>query len=150
MPRYQVRESPPAYKRTDQPMIRNPEDVFRLCRPMANYKQEVFRVLLLTTRHHVFRKLTVSKGTLNASLVHPRDVFRAAIRLNAAAVILAHNHPSGVPEPSTDDEELTVRLYKAGDLLGVKVLDHVIVAKNGCVSLREHGTFSLLEKEAGS
>jgi len=92
----------------------------------------------------------VSKGTLNASLVHPRDVFRAAIRLNAAAVILAHNHPSGVPEPSTDDEELTVRLYKAGDLLGVKVLDHVIVAKNGCVSLREHGTFRLLEKEVGS
>ena len=141
MPRYQVRESPPPYKRPTQPLIRNPEDVYEICKPMANYKQEVFRVLLLTTRHHVFRKITVGKGTLNASLVHPRDVFRRAIKHNAAAVILVHNHPSGIPEPSTDDKELTARLDEAGDLLGVKVLDHIVVAKGGYVSLREQGSF---------
>lgn len=142
MPRYQVRESPPPYKHpTNQPLIKTPEDVYEICRSMANYKQEVFRVLLLTTRHHVFRRVTVGKGTLNASLVHPRDVFRAAIRLNASAVILVHNHPSGVPEPSADDKELTVRLDKAGDLLGVKVLDHIVVARGGYVSFREQGLF---------
>jgi len=102
----------------------------------------VFRALLLTARHRLFRKVTVSKGTLSSSLVHPRDVFRTAIRLNAGAIILVHNHPSGDPEPSPDDEELTVRLHKAGHLLGIEILDHIIVAKNGCVSLREHGTFN--------
>jgi len=117
---------------------------------MAGYKQEVFRALLLTARHRVFRKVTVSKGTLASSLVHPRDVFRDAIRLNAGAVILAHNHPSGDPEPSTDDVELTLRLYKAGHLLGVEVLDHIIVASHGCLSLREHGSFRLPENEAES
>lgn len=141
MPKYQVREAPPGYTKPDQPCVRGPEDVYRLCRPMARYKQEVFRVLLLTARHQVFRKLTVSKGTLTASLVHPRDVFRDAIRLNAAAIIVVHNHPSGVPEPSRDDTELTERLHRSGHLLGVEVLDHVIVAKGGCVSLRESGAF---------
>jgi len=141
VPRYQVREAPPAYKRPCQPLIRNPEDAFELCRPMAGYKQEVFRALLLTARHRVFRKVTVSKGTLASSLVHPRDVFRAAIRLNAGAVIVVHNHPSGDPEPSSDDIELTDRLSKCGELLGVAVLDHIIVAKGGCVSLRETGAF---------
>jgi len=141
MPRYEVRESPPSYKKPDQPQIRRPEDAFELCRPMAGHKQGVFRALLLTARHRVFRMITVSKGTLASSLVHPRDVFRAAIRLNADAIIVAHNHPSGDPAPPADDEELTVRLYKAGQILGVEILDHIIVAKHGFVSLREHGTF---------
>jgi DNA repair protein RadC len=148
MPRYQVREIPAAYKKPDLPSIRNPEDVYKICQSMTNYKQEVFRVLLLTTRHQVFRELTVGIGTLNASLVHPRDVFRAAIRLNAAAVILVHNHPSGVPEPSTDDRELTDRLNKAGDLLGIKVLDHLVVATGGYVSLREQGLFPSIGGES--
>jgi DNA repair protein RadC len=81
----------------------------------------------------------VSKGTLDAALVHPRDVFREAIRRNAAAVVLVHNHPSGDPEPSRDDLELTRRLHRAGALVGIEVLDHVIVAKGGYVSLRERG-----------
>jgi len=113
---------------------------------MTEYKQEVFRVLLLTAQHDVFRKLTVSKGTINAALVHPRDVFRDAIRLNAAAIIVVHNHPSGVPEPSREDEELTERLHRSGQLLGVEVLDHIIVAKGGCVSLREAGAFPESDK----
>ena len=142
MPEYQVREAPAKYSEPETPQIVRPEDVFRLCQPMASYKQEVFRTLLLTARHHVFRKITVSKGTLSASLVHPRDVFRDAIRLNAAAVILVHNHPSGVPEPSREDIELTNRLADSGHLLGVEVIDHIIVAKGGCVSLRAIGVFS--------
>ena len=141
MPQYEVRETPPRYTEPAKPKIRRPDDVFSLCQPMAGYKQEVFRVLLLTAQHHVFRKLTVSKGSLSYSLVHPRDVFRDAIRLNAGAVILVHNHPSGVPEPSRDDIELTHRLHEAGQLLGIEVLDHVVVAKGGCVSLREAGHF---------
>ncbi len=141
MPQYCVRETPAVYKRPDLPRILRPEDVVQVCQPMANYKQEVFRVLLLTARHQVFRKVNVSKGTLASSLVHPRDVFRTAIRLNAAAIILVHNHPSGDPGPSDDDIELTDRLYKAGVLLGITVLDHVIIAKGGHLSLKEHGSF---------
>lgn len=141
MPKYEVRETVPRYTKPDMPCIRRPDDLFPLCQPMVGYKQEVFRVFLLDARHHVVRKITVSKGTLSSSLVHPRDVFRDAIRLNAAAIILVHNHPSGDPEPSTEDKELTRRLDQCGELLGIAVLDHIIVAKGGCVSLREIGTF---------
>lgn len=148
MPRYTIRESPPAYKKPDQPLIRTPEDAFKLCQAMASYKQEVFRALLLDARHRVLRKVTVSKGTLSASLVHPRDVFREAVRRNAAAIIVAHNHPSGDPRPSGEDIELTERLAKCGELLGITILDHIIVAKNGCLSLREHGSFQVSDKGA--
>ena len=141
MPKYQVGESPTAYAKPARPQMRRPEDVFELCRAMTSYKQEVFQVLLLDARHRLLRWVTVSKGTIDAALVHPRDVFRTAIRQNAAAVILVHNHPSGDPGPSRDDEELTQRLAKSGHILGVEILDHVIVAKHGCLSLREHGTF---------
>lgn len=141
MAEYKVREQPAAYKTPDLPAVSGPEDVFRLCRSMIGYKQEVFRVLLLTTRNHVFRKLNVSKGSLSAAIVHPRDVFRDAVRLNAAAVILVHNHPSGVPKPSKEDEVITTRIQQAGTLLGIEVLDHIIMAKAGCISMREQGTF---------
>ena len=80
-----------------------------------------------------------SQGTLTASLVHPREVFRLALREAAAAVILVHNHPSGDPTPSREDREVTERLVQVGEILGVPVLDHVIVAERGYVSLREDG-----------
>ncbi len=140
MAEYKVREQPADYKTPDLPAVSGPEDVFNLCRPMIGYKQEVFRVLLLTTRNHVFRKLNVSKGSLSSALVHPRDVFRAAVRLNAAAVILVHNHPSGVAKPSKEDEVITTRIQQAGSLLGIEVLDHIIMAKAGCISMREQGS----------
>lgn len=140
MAEYKVREQPAEYKTPDLPAITGPEDVFRLCRPMLQYKQEVFCVLLLTTRNQVFRKLNISKGSLNSALVHPRDVFRAAVRLNAAAVILVHNHPSGVSRPSREDEAITTRIQQAGSLLGIEVLDHIIMAKAGCISMREQGS----------
>jgi DNA repair protein RadC len=81
----------------------------------------------------------ISQGTLTASLVHPREVFRPALRDAAAALVLVHNHPSGDPTPSAEDREVTARLASAGEILGVRVLDHIVVAERGYSSLREQG-----------
>lgn len=122
------------------PRITRAEDVYTLCAAMARYRVEVFRVLLLNSRHDVLKRVTVSRGSLASAVVHPREVFRPAILASAAAIIVVHNHPSGDPEPSAEDVEVTRRLAKAGELLGIPLLDHVIVAR-GCryVSLRERG-----------
>jgi DNA repair protein RadC len=100
---------------------------------------EQFHILLLDARHRVLRSVLTSQGTLTASLVHPREVFRPALREGAAALVLVHNHPSGDPTPSLEDREITRRLARAGVLLGIPVLDHVIVADRGYASLREQG-----------
>ena len=100
------------------------------------------KVLLLDTKHRLLRTTRVSVGTLDASVVHPREVFRAAVAAGAAAIVLFHNHPSGDPAPSDDDVALTKRLIRAGDLMGIVVLDHVIVAENSYASLRERGDLS--------
>lgn len=105
---------------------------------LADEPQEVFCALLLNAKHRVIGYAEISRGTLTTSLVHPREVFRAAIQMNAASVIVAHNHPSGDPEPSAEDRAATQRLVAAGNLLGIPVLDHVIIAPlGGFVSLRE-------------
>ncbi len=104
---------------------------------LSNLPKEVFLIVLLNGRNEIIRELTVSVGCLTSSLVHPREVFQPAVRDSAAAVILVHNHPSGDPTPSTDDLRLTERLVEAGAILGIKVLDHVIVASGGYVSLLE-------------
>jgi DNA repair protein RadC len=104
---------------------------------------ERFLVVLLDGRYRVLRQEVVSQGTLTASLVHPREVFRPALREAAAALILVHNHPSGDPTPSPEDREITARLAKAGEILGVRVLDHVVVAERGYCSLREEGAPAL-------
>jgi DNA repair protein RadC len=120
--------------------IRGPEDVYRHFHPsLRHVAHERFLALLLDGRHRVLRVEVVSQGTLTASLVHPREVFRPALRESAAALILVHNHPSGDPTPSREDREVTVRLAQAGEILGVRVLDHVVVAEHGYVSLREEG-----------
>ena len=108
-------------------------------RPCGTSSHERFLVVLLDGRHRVLRQELVSQGTLTASLVHPREVFRPALREAAAALILVHNHPSGDPTPSREDREVTVRLMRAGEILGVPVLDHVVVAERGYCSLREDG-----------
>ena len=100
---------------------------------------EVFAILCLSTKHHVLGYHEVSRGTLDSTLVHPREVFKAALLANAAAIILAHNHPSGDPTPSPDDSVLTTRLRAAGTLLGVEVLDHVVIGDGRYVSFRETG-----------
>jgi DNA repair protein RadC len=106
---------------------------------MALLDREQFRVLLLNTKHLLLGWEVVGVGGLDQVAVHPREVFKPAIRRSAAAVILGHNHPSGDPEPSEADVLLTERLVAAGRLLGVGVLDHVVVARRGYVSLRARG-----------
>ena len=120
--------------------LRSPQDVYRHFGPrLRRLSQERFAVVFLDGRHRVLGEEMVSQGTLTASLVHPREVFRPALRASAAALILVHNHPSGDPTPSAEDRAVTERLARAGEILGVRVLDHVVVAERGYVSLREEG-----------
>lgn len=106
---------------------------------LGTLRQERFYVLLLDGKGRLLRELRVSEGTLTASLVHPREVFRVALREAAASVVLVHNHPSGDPTPSAEDEALTRRLRAAGDLLGVAVLDHVVLGRGRWLSFAETG-----------
>ena len=122
---------------TARPIIRGLPDVLAaLGSGFPHEPVEEFRVLLLDARHRVMAIPTVSRGTLTASLVHPREVLRPALLSRSAAVILAHNHPSGDPEPSREDDEVTTRLVRAGQILGIPVLDHVIVACHGTFDYR--------------
>jgi DNA repair protein RadC len=123
-----------------RPVIRSAADAARWLVPaMGTLEREHFRVLVLNTRHEVLAAVDVAVGGLNAAAVHPRDVFTEAVRRRAAAVILAHNHPSGHPDPSPDDLALTRRLCEAGRIVGVDVLDHLVVGHGRYVSLRERG-----------
>lgn len=97
----------------------------------SGHREERFGALLLDTKHRALRVVTLAQGTLNASLVHPREVFRAATEHSAAAVVLFHNHPSGDPSPSIDDLQLTRRLVEAGELMGIDVVDHIVLG-DGC------------------
>ncbi len=129
-----------ALRRPEAPALRDPADVYRRLHPRLRHApEERFLALLLDGRHRILREVLVSKGTLTASLVHPREVFRSAIRSGAAGIILAHNHPSGDPAPSAEDRDVTLRLARAGELLGVPVIDHVVVAERGYTSFREEG-----------
>lgn len=122
------------------PAIKSASDVARLMMPeMQTLDREHFKILLLNTKNYVTQVHTVSVGSLNASVVHPRECFRPAIAAQAAAVILVHNHPSGDPEPSVEDINLTRRLIAAGDLLGIKVLDHVIIGLGKYASVMDKG-----------
>ncbi len=129
------------YRGRRPPAVTKPEQVARLIRKaIGDPKREHFFAVLLTTRHAVLGVETISVGSLNASIVHPREVFRPAITAAAAAIILCHNHPSGDVSPSDDDMEITNRLADAGRLLGIEVLDHVIVAGDSAyLSFREKG-----------
>lgn len=120
--------------------VSGPADLAGLLeRELGGLDREHFLAIHLDARHRVLAVRTVSVGTLNASLVHPREVFRPAVALQAAAVIVAHNHPSGCARPSRDDLELTRRLARCGSLLGIELLDHLVVGDGELISLREHG-----------
>jgi DNA repair protein RadC len=123
----------------DRPQLRTPGNVAEYLLPQfGNRPVEQFGVLSLDTKHRVIRASILSVGTLDASVVHPREVFREAMAAGAAALVLFHNHPSGDPEPSEDDVLLTERLTAAGVLMGINVLDHVILADTRYYSFREH------------
>jgi DNA repair protein RadC len=126
--------------------IRSPRDVYDRCAPsLRDLVQEEFRILLLNTQHAVLREVVVTRGTVDGSLIHAREVFRAAIAESAASVILVHNHPSGDPTPSPDDRAITTQLAAAGRVLGIAVLDHIVIGEAGFVSFVEVG---LLERPA--
>ena len=117
--------------------IKSPEDAVGVVgSTLKGKKKEHFLALLLDTRNRLIRTSTVSMGSLDSSVVHPREVFKEAISASAASVIFVHNHPSGDPEPSEDDIELTRRLVEAGKLLGILVLDHIIVGDGNYMSLK--------------
>jgi len=115
--------------------VRNAKDVFDYLQDMRNLPKEHLRGLYLNSHNRVLRDEVISIGTVNSNMIHPREVFRPALECNAAAVILAHNHPSGEPAASAEDIEITAQLVKAGKILGIAVLDHVIIAKDSFVSV---------------
>jgi DNA repair protein RadC len=129
-------------RRPARPSLRSPRAVFELLEPrVRGLEQETFWSLLLDGKQRLRRVVPISSGTLTASLVHPREVFRAAIREAAAALVVAHNHPSGDPEPSAEDLAVTERLRQAGEVLGIPLQDHVVIGDGGYVSLRERLRF---------
>ena len=135
--------------RHESPLLDHPEAVAGLIREDARLRQvETFQVLLLNTRRRLIQVIPISEGTLDTLLVHPREVFKPAISANAAAIVLTHNHPSGDPTPSEADIKVTRDLIRAGQLLKIEVLDHVILGRatqdhlKDYVSLRELGYFA--------
>lgn len=122
-----------------RPQIRSGKDAALLATALLEGIVERFGVMSVDTKHRVIGWDIVGVGTLDAAMVHPRDVFRCAIAQNAAAIVLCHNHPSGDPAPSGEDETITSRMRQGGTLLGITVLDHVIVGESGYYSFQEAG-----------
>lgn len=114
-----------------------PRDVWDELRDLRNHKKEHFVIFYLDSRNQEIKREIISVGSLNANLVHPREVFEPAVKNLAAQIILAHNHPSGDPEPSEDDLEITKRLVESGKILGIEVVDHIIITKTGFISFKE-------------
>ena len=122
--------------------IGSPEDAYKAVTTITNVQeeaQEVFGIFILNTKHKIVAVHEISRGILNSSLVHPREVFKPAVLHNAAAIICFHNHPSGDTEPSKADIETTNRLVEAGKIMGIEILDHIIVGDDRYVSLKERG-----------
>lgn len=125
----------PSYKSKE---LTDPEKVYRLIKSkLKDYHKEHFYIIALNSRNHSIAEVSI--GSLNASIVHPREVFAEAIKSKAASVIFAHNHPSGDPEPSEDDLVLTKKLVESGKILGIEVADHIIIAKDGFFSFKNKG-----------
>jgi DNA repair protein RadC len=119
--------------------IRGAKDVFEYAsQRLISSKQENFMILHLNSKNRIIKDEIISLGTLNASIIHPREVFKSAIKESANSIILVHNHPSGDSEPSVEDKQITERLMEAGELLDIKVLDHVIIGKDNYHSFKEN------------
>lgn len=119
--------------------VKNPWDIYKYYMDSLRYqKQEIFKVVFLNTKNEIISDVDVSKGTLNSSLVHPREVFREAIKRSTNKIILMHNHPSGNIEPSNEDKSVTSRLIKCGELIGIEVIDHIIIGDGLYFSFKEN------------
>jgi DNA repair protein RadC len=119
-------------------LVLSPSDVWAQLQDIRNQRREHFMVFYLDIRNQVIKREVISIGTLTASLVHPREVFEPAVRDSAAQIILSHNHPSGIVEPSVEDKTLTSRLVSSGKILGIDIIDHIIVGKSTYFSFKEH------------
>lgn len=125
-------------KNKKEVIIYSPKEIASELKNIKNIKKEYFYLFCLDSRNKVIKKELVSVGTLNSSLVHPREVFEPAIRNLSAQIVIAHNHPSGDINPSEEDINITTKLVKAGELLGINILDHVILTKENYFSFKEH------------
>jgi len=122
--------------------IKSPEDVINLVMDDMRYlNKEHFKIIMLNTKNRVIAIDTISVGSLNSSIVHPREVFKAAIERASSSIILVHNHPSGDPTPSKEDLDVTKRLFESGNILGIKVLDHIIIGNGKGISFKEKGYY---------
>ncbi len=127
---------------TDKPLVKTPEDVSSLVRgKLKDKKKEYFLALLLDTRNRLIKLAEISVGSLDSSIVHPREVFKEALSASASSIIFVHNHPSGDITASEDDIKLTKRLVEAGEIMGIDVLDHIIIGDKKHLSLKREGLF---------
>ena len=134
-----VKEDSTLYKTA---VIKSPVEVYQAAKQLLALHEEPeehFCIFCLNNKNKIVGVHTISIGSLNASIVHPREVFKAAMLNNASGIICLHNHPSGDPEPSREDIEITRRLVEAGEIIGIKVLDHVIIGEQGYISTKERG-----------
>ncbi|MBI4296856.1 MAG: DNA repair protein RadC [Chloroflexi bacterium] len=126
----------------EQPRCSSPEEVVNVVRGrLSDKKKEYFLAILLDTRNQLIKAAAISIGSLDTSIVHPREVFKEAISASASSVIFVHNHPSGDPEASADDIKLTKRLVEVGELVGIEVLDHIIIGGKKYISMKRRGLF---------
>ena len=129
-----------SFNEVPKPKISSPEDVYRQLYPrMREKKREMFIELCLDTKNQIIKEETISMGSLNANIVHPREVFKTALSESAAHIIVAHNHPSGDPTPSREDIEITKKLVETGKIIGIDLLDHVIIGDGRHFSMKEAG-----------
>jgi DNA repair protein RadC len=120
--------------------VKTPEDVVEIINKvfdMENLAEEIVVLITLDTKHNITGIFEVSHGSVDESIVHPREIYKRAVMHNASSIIIAHNHPSGNPEPSDIDIQITKNLAKAGDIIGIKLLDHIIIGENRYVSIKE-------------
>lgn len=123
-----------------RPFVRSPHDVSHIMQEEMRFlDREHFKALFLNTKNQLIQVVTVSIGSLDSSLVHPRELFKDAVKASAAAIILVHNHPSGDTAPSREDVDVTKRLSQAGKIMGIEILDHIIFGKGSWISLKEKG-----------
>ncbi len=122
-----------------RPKINSPEDVYRFLKELMPADKEIFYMLSLNTKNGVIAVRLISLGSLNANVVHPREVFKAALLDSASNIIVAHNHPSGDNTPSREDIEITKKLVESGNLIGIPILDHVIIGETSPFSMKEAG-----------